>query len=302
MIGKLFRFIAIIASLVALAWIPAYAQGSDNTQSTSWGHIKSVYRADGDKKATTLGGTEQTIKMLQAAQTEEEAQKILAAAPASVREQLMSESAAVISPKPVPPAWTHPVAGEAMRKFGLASSDILAVQRVVVLENGVPVDSADVVVTEKQWYYSNLTDGRLTSTPPRGFALTSEMDIYGSNVEMVRWNQDCWRTEWVVTFYLPVCFHEIDRQRGQFDGILDAWAPRPNCSPWCNGGYCALWMCGDAWDGAGYYGWWDFENCGSMWSRKVGKIVQKRWLHTWQLCHHRSDADIARSVRARIRY
>jgi hypothetical protein len=297
MIGKLFRFIAIVASLVALAWLPAYAQGSDNTQSTSWGHIKSVYRTDGDKKATTLGSTEQTIKLLQTAKTEEEAQKILAAAPASVREQLMSESAAMISRKPVPPAWTHPVAGEAMRKFGLASSDILAVQRVVALENGVPIDSADVVVTDKQWYYSSLTDGRLTSTPPSRFAMTREIDIYGITVESVSgWM--CANLEWVVTFYLPVCFHEISP--GRFDGIVDAWAPNPPCNQ-CNGGWCIGNLCGSAWDGPGYNSWWDYNTCGQSWSRKVGKLVQKRWLYTWRNCGH-ADWEIASWVRTRIRY
>jgi hypothetical protein len=246
----------------------------------------------------------QTLARLQKAQTPEEARQIIESAPAEVRDQFMTESGEMVTPQPTPPAWTHPVAGEAMRKFGLASSDILAVQRVIALDNGTPIDSADVVVTDKQWYYSSLTDGQLYNVPPGGFALTREIDIYGSGLTLLEWSQDCWSNgmHWGVTFYLPVCFHEIDRRLGIFDGIIDAWAPRPNCSPWCNGGYCALWMCGNAWDGPGNQGWWDYETCGSMWSRLVAKTVQKRWLHTWQLCYHRSDADIARSVRARIRY
>jgi hypothetical protein len=211
----------------------------------------------------------------------------------------------MISPKPVPPAWTHPVAGEAMRKFGLTASDILAVQRVVALDNGVPIDSADVVVTDKQWYYSSLTTGELSSTPSGGFALTREMDIYGSGVEPTQWDGNCLLRHWAVTFYMPVCFYELTPRSGVFDGIVDAWAPTPCCDPlYCNGGHCAMFQCGCAWNGSGNQEWWKFQPfcADARASRKIGKVVQKRWLHTWQLCYHRSDADIARSVRARIRY
>ncbi|MBU1889877.1 hypothetical protein KJ782_00100, partial [Patescibacteria group bacterium] len=165
--------------------------------------------------------------------------------------------------------------------------------------NGTPVDSAEVVVTEDRWYYKSLIDESF-STSPSSLTRTTEMDIYGNNVKMLTWHKYCWSIEWSITFYLPACFHEISI--GRFDGILDAWAPRPNCSPWCNGGLCALYMCGDTWNGAGYLDWWNYDTCDTDWSKKVAKIVQKRWLHTWQLCHGRSNRQIARSVRARIRF
>ncbi|MFA5107219.1 MAG: hypothetical protein WC497_02730 [Patescibacteria group bacterium] len=303
MFRKLSYCLAVFA-LTAVVSLTAYAQQSDETESTTWGRIKAGYRTEDPAKAVPLGITEQTIKRLQEAQTEEEALSIIESAPADVREMLMSESAAAISTQPAPPAWTHPVAAQAISKFNLNSSDVLAVQRVVALENGVPIDSADVVVTEERWYYSSLTTGELTDTPSGGFLRTTEMDIYGSGVEQTPpdayW---CWNDEWVVTMYLPVCFYEDDRFHGHFDGIIDAWAPTPCCDPlYCNGGRCALFQCGCAWIGPGYNGWWDYNTCGDRWSKKVGKQVQKRWLHTWQLCYHRSDQDIARSVRARIRY
>jgi hypothetical protein len=301
MTGKLFRVVLTVVVLAMFA-TTSFGQLPTPTQSSSWGHIKSLYRTSDSVQAAPMDAQSQTLARLQKAQTPEEAQQIIESAPTKVREQFMTQAGEMVTPQSTPPAWTHPIAGEAMRKFSLASSDILAVQRVVALDNGMPIDSADVVVTEKQWYYSSLTTGELTSQPPGEFALTTEMDIYGSGVELVAWSQECWNIHWAVTFYMPVCFYEL--WPGRFDGIVDAWAPRPNCSPWCNGGLCALYMCGDAWDGAGNLQWWNFhQSCSdSRASKKVGKIVQKRWLHTWQLCHHRSDADIARSVRTRIRY
>lgn len=303
MIGKLSRLI-IAASLAVLVCLPAQAQESGNTQSASWGHIKSLYRSDDVAKSTPPGITDETIQKLQQAQTEEEVQQILDSAPASVRERLMSESTTMVSSEPAPPAWTHPVASEAMRKFGLSSSDILAVQRVLAIDNGIPIDSADVVVTEKQWYYSSLTTGELTDTPGGGFAFTHEMDIYGSGVEITAYASDCWRIHYAVTFHMPVCFYELTPGSGVFDGVIDAWAPNPACSWWCNGGLCALYQCGSAWNGSGREEWWKFQPFCSdpRASRKIGKVVQKRWLHTWQLCYGRSDPQIAQSVRARIRY
>ncbi|MBU1075535.1 hypothetical protein KJ733_03400 [Patescibacteria group bacterium] len=190
-----------------------------------------------------------------------------------------------------------------MANFNKSRSEIIAVQRMVMLENGAPIDSVEAVITDKDdWYYYRLVDGTLSTELPESKARTTEIDIYGSGIKRVGVNAFwCWNDEWVVTFYLPVCFHEISA--GRFDGILDAWAPNPACAWNCNGGMCALYQCGSAWDGAGYNGWWNFETCSTdHWSKKVGKQVQKRWLHTWQKCHGRSNTRIAHSVRARIRY
>ncbi|MDP2631042.1 MAG: hypothetical protein Q8P56_06595 [Candidatus Uhrbacteria bacterium] len=240
------------------------------------------------------GLTAEEVKaLLSEAVTEEEVQEIINQAPQSVLEELERESS--LETVPAEPAWTHPVAGLAMDKYGLLPDEILAVQRVVMLSKGVPIDSADVVVTEDRWYYQSLIDGTFSLDPP-SLLLTTEIDIYGIGIE--NYGGQCWWSEWVVTFYLPVCFFEI--APGRFDGIIDAWAPNPPCGQ-CNGGICAAYRCGSAWDGAGYNNWRNYNDCGGKWSRKVGKMVQKRWLFTWRNCG-RADWQIASSVRARIRY
>lgn len=192
----------------------------------------------------------------------------------------------------------HPAAKEAMEAFGLAAGDILAVQKVVFLNGGTPFDSVQAVVTEEQWYCVRF-DGVAEKASPEEFVQAREIDIYGSYIERVAgWY--CGNQEWVVTFYLPVCFYEDDRARGHFDGILDTWAPNPNCNT-CNGGWCVGYLCGSAWDGPGYNGWWNFNTCRDRWSRKVGKQVQRRWLYTWRNCGY-PDWQIASLVRARVRY
>lgn len=254
-------------ALAAIVFSLIVSQGSNaegneeaaRTQSTTWGSIKAMYRDDGT--AVTLMQKSEGLSFF-----------------------------------PSEPAWSNPVASEAIQKFRLNPSDVIAVQRVVMLSNGVPIDSAEVVVTEKQWYYKSLVDESFSQSPP-SLPLTTEIDIYGSYVESVSgWH--CGNLEWVVTFYLPVCFHEISP--GRFDGIIDAWAPNPPCNQ-CNGGWCIGYLCGSAWDGAGYLGWWDYNTCSPTWSRKVGKLVQKRWLYTWRNCGY-PDWQIASWVRARIRY
>jgi len=296
-------FVVGLAAMVLILAVTPRSSAAESeqvakTQTTTWGTIKAMYR--GDSAAITLAESPLLLTMsrLKNVATEEEAQEILDDAPADVRDQLMqnSEGSSSFSSEP---AWANPVAQEVISKFSLNSSDVLAVQRVVMLTNGIPIDSAEVVVTEKQWYYKSLIDESFSQSPP-SLPLTTEMDIYGSYVEQVNeWWQPCWFSEWVVTFYLPVCFHYLGN--GRFDGILDAWAPNPNCSQ-CNGGVCAGYLCGSAWDGAGYLGWYNFNYaCSQSWSRKAGKLVQKRWLFTWRNCGY-PDWQIASWVRTRIRY
>ncbi len=191
----------------------------------------------------------------------------------------------------------HPAARAVMGAFSLMDTDILAVQKMVFLKEEVPFDSVQAVITDDQWYYVTFANGAVSKAAPAGFSLATEIDVYGSYVEKVAgWY--CGNYEWAVTFYLPVCFHETSP--GRFDGILDAWAPTPNCSA-CNGGWCIGGACGIAWDGPGYQGWWDYHTCRQSWSKKVGKLVQKRWLYTWRNCGY-PDWQIASWVRARIRY
>lgn len=273
MLRRLFCQVLLIVSTALSLVFPVLAGDPETTQSTTWGRIKAEYRGEAVAGDSLAGVFQKTLGPV---------------------------SEVVI---PSEPPWCHPAAVAATQKYGINPNDILAVQRVVALRNGIPVDSADVVVTEGQWYYSSLTDGSLSDSPPQGFALLTEIDIYGSDVEMVRWASVCWKIHWAVTFYLPVCFYELWPNR--FDGIVDAWAPIPCCDPlYCNGGLCALYQCGCAWNGPGYLEWWNFhQSCSDpRASKKVGKIVQKRWLHTWQLCYHLSNQQIARLVRARIRY
>lgn len=284
-----------LAAILSTYTMPVIAYGANKvTQSATWGSIKAMYSESstaGDSLSLTL---EQLVNQLQDAATDEEAQAILNSAPSSVVEQLMQSEGATSSPSE--PAWMHPLASEAAEKFGISTLDVLAVQRVVMLSNGIPIDSADVVVTDDQWYYKSLVDHSF-STSPESIPFTTEMDIYGSNIESVSgWL--CSNLEWVVTFYLPVCFHEISP--GRFDGIIDSWAPNPNCSS-CNGGWCIGNACGSAWDGAGYLGWWDYHTCSSTWTQKAGKLVQKRWLYTWRNCGY-ADWQIASWVRTRIQY
>lgn len=252
--------------------------------------------------APSLGTYEEAIAELQTAETDEEAFAILERCPEEVREEILTQCEGALGYASVEPEpWTGPAVDAVMASFGKSRNEIIAVQRMVMLENGTPIDSVAAVITDKDdWYYYRLADGTLSTELPESKARTTEMNIYGTNVELLEWHAYCWSLEWGITFYLPVCFHEVSP--GRFDGILDAWAPNPSCSWNCNGGLCALYQCGSAWNGAGYNGWWNYHSCSQGWSKKVAKIVQKRWLHTWQLCHGRSNRQIAQSVRARIRY
>lgn len=196
--------------------------------------------------------------------------------------------------------WVLPAAKDVIARFGISPSDILAVQKVVAYIGAAPADSAEAVVTSRQWYYRSLTDGQLYDTAPPRFGLATEMDVYGSSVECYAYCWFCPSSEWAVTFYMPACFHEDSP--GYFSEIQDAWAPTPDCNR-CNGGWCADGKCDKAWDGPGYLGWRNYKDCDvqNLNSRKLGKIVQKRWLMSYRNCGY-PDWQIANSVRAHIRF
>ena len=256
----------LVAFVVLLLAVPSFGQDDTNAQQTTWGSIKALYGADGLPKTINSSKIEEPT-----------------------------------FPAAEPP-WTNPLAQEAIAKFGLKPDDILAVQHVVALRNEVPLGSTDVVVTNAQWYYASPGSGTVSDRPPWNPEDLTEMDVYGSGVQLVvdAWN--CFQDEWVVTFYLPVCFYEISA--GRFDGILDAWANTPYCNWGCNGGPCAGFQCGPAWNWnqPGYTGWWNFRDCNTQASGKVGKQIQKRWLYTWRSCYGYSDAVIAGFIHARIRF
>ncbi len=192
----------------------------------------------------------------------------------------------------------HPAAQTIIKEFGVQPEEIVAVQMMVWSPDSPAADTVFAVVTDKQWYYVNPSDMSIRKFVPTKTALTTEVDIYGYYVDNVGSIYFCQASEWVVDFLMPVCFHEISP--GIFDGIIDAWAPYPPCGQY-NGGWCAAYLCGIAWEGYGYQNWYNFHDCGGTWSRKVGKPVQKRWIYTWRNAG-RSDTQIANSVRARIRY
>ena len=204
-----------------------------------------------------------------------------------------------VSERPVYEPWTLPGAQAAIQKYGLNARDILAVQRVVPLRNGMPLDDVEAVVTEKQWYYYRPSDGTITNVEPPKFGLATEMDVYGSYIECVRNWWSCPISEWVVTFYMPACFHEVGTT-GVITEVVDAWAPTPDCSR-CNGGWCADNKCDKAWVGSGNAGWWNYNDCSYRVSKKLGKMVQKRWLFSYRNCGY-PDWQIASWVRAHIKY
>ena len=243
----------------------AYAQTQDSKIPATWGKIKAIY---GESQASQ-------------------------GSPSTPNEQARVE-------QPSYQPWTLPAAQAAIQKFNVNPNDVLAVQRVVPLRNGMPLDDVEAVVTEKQWYYYRPSDGTITNVEPPKFGLATEMDVYGSNIECVKNWWFCPSSEWVATFYMPACFHEDSP--GYFSEIADAWAPNPDCSR-CNGGACAGWVCGSAWDGPGYLGWYNYKDCdaNNRNSKKLGKLVQKRWLFTQRNCGY-ADWQIASSVRAHLRY
>lgn len=196
------------------------------------------------------------------------------------------------------PQSNHPAAQVIIKEFGVLPEEIIAVQMMVWSPDSPAADTVFAVVTDKQWYYVDPSYQSVRKSAPAKAALTTEVDIYGYYVDNVGSIYICQQSEWVVDFLMPVCFHEISR--GVFDGIIDAWAPDPPCGQY-NGGWCAFYLCGSAWGGAGNQEWWNFQDCSTTWSRKVGKQVQKRWIYTWRNAG-RSDTQIANSVRARIRY
>lgn len=193
--------------------------------------------------------------------------------------------------------WALQPAQEVMQKFHLPTSNILAVQKVVAYQNSMPADSAMVVVTDKQWYYVSLTDHLVYDTEPPSFRLSTEMDVYGSYLAIVTNSSYCWSQEWVAVFFMPAC---LTWNGNSFNEVVDAWAPTPGCGV-CNGGLCAGFKCGPAWPYSGKVDWYSFRSCASPTSKKVGKIVQKRWMYTWNLCYGYSFDYIASTVRARIR-
>ena len=192
----------------------------------------------------------------------------------------------------------HPAAQKVIQEYGVLPEDVIAVQMMVWNPDSPAADTVFAVVTDNQWYYTDPFYQSVSKSAPA--VLTREIDIYGYYVHNVGswW---CPSSHWVVDFLMPVCFHELPEGSAHFDGILDAWAPNPPCGQY-NGGWCAGYLCGSAWDGPGNQQWWNFQDCSTYWwSRRVGKIVQKRWLFTWRNAG-RSDTQIANSVRARIRY
>lgn len=253
------------------------------------------------EKTVTIEKTiQEAVTELQAVETDEEAFAILNKYPSEVQETILAQCNAANEDRSEPEPWTGPAVDAVVAQYGRQASDIIAVQHMVMIRNDVPIDTFDAVITEDAWYYYHPDDESISSDPPASMAATTEMDIYGVDVTALKLNKYCWYIEWGIIFYLPVCFHEI--AVSQFDGIIDAWAPNPSCAWNCNGGLCASYLCGSAWNGSGYLGWWDYNTCDDYWSKKVAKIVQKRWLHTWQLCHKKSDKEIAQSVRARIKF
>ncbi|MCH7492959.1 hypothetical protein IID19_05260 [Patescibacteria group bacterium] len=233
--------------------------------------------------------------------SEEDALALIHSYPQEIQDRIMDElkqRGCPECPKQEPQS-NHPAAQTIIKELGVLPEEIIAVQMMVWSPDSPAADTVFAVVTDKQWYYVDPSDLSLRKSASVPKALTTEVDIYGSSVENVGgW---CVWSEWVVVFYLPVCFYELTPH--QFDGILDAWAPNPPCDQY-NGGICAAWLCGSAWDGPGYDGWYNYHTCQQIdyrASTKAGKLVQKRWIYTWRNAG-RSDTQIANSVRARIRY
>jgi len=233
--------------------------------------------------------------------SEEDALTLINSYPQEIQDRIMERlnQGCPECPKPEPQS-NHPAAQQVMREYSVIPEDIIAVQMMVWNPDSHDPDTVFAVVTDDQWFYVDQTYQSVSrSTPDSNTALTREIDVYGYYVHNVGswW---CPSSHWVVDFLMPVCFHELPEGSGKFDGILDAWAPDPPCGQY-NGGWCAGYLCGSAWDGPGYQQWWNFQDCSPWWSRRVGKIVQKRWLFTWRNAG-RSDTQIANSVRARVRY
>lgn len=242
----------------------------------------------------------QVLDSLITLNSEEDALALIHSYPQEIQDRIMEEleqRGCPDCPKQEPQS-NHPAAQTIIKEFGVQPEEVVAVQMMVWSPDSPAADTAFAVVTDKQWYYVNPSDLTVRKSAPTKTALTTEIDIYGYYVDNVGSIYICQYSEWVVDFLMPVCFHEISP--GVFDGIIDAWAPNPPCGQY-NGGWCAFYQCGIAWDGPGYQGWYDFHDCGGNWSRKVGKLVQKRWIYTWRNAG-RSDTQIANSVRARIRY
>lgn len=235
------------------------------------GHLSPPDIARPGLNVTTPGTIEQAVTELRLAETEEEGMSILNRYPQDVRETLLKQCEVSETVESEDEPWTGPAVDTFLDFSGRQRHEVLAVQHMVMLRNGVPIESVDAVITEDTWYYYHPDDGSIATDMPASMTAATEMDIYGVDVVVLTWNKYCWFIEFGVTFYLPVCFHEI--APGQFDGILDAWAPNPSCAWNCNGGLCAFGMCGSAWDGPGYKGWWDYHSCSPYWSIRVAKIV-----------------------------
>lgn len=243
---------------------------------------------------------EQALEKLKLAETEEEVRVILDQYPQAVQEAILVQCKEA-EPTDTQEPWTGSAVDAALAQYGITQDQILAVQHMEILKHGVPIESVDAVITSHAWYYYHPVEDTISTEVPESMATATEMDIYGTALYDVAKTFWCWKKEWIVVFFLPVCFYELTI--GQFDGILDAWAPNPPCDQ-CNGGICAAYLCGSAWDGSGANGWYNFHTCANIdyrASKKVGKYVQKRWVYSWRNCG-KSDSDIAQSVRAHISF
>lgn len=299
---KLPLFLFALSVVAALA-STSFAQEKANVEHTSWGRVKTLFREDQSERQFADQLVVQAMGELQNAETDAEVEEILDRYPPIVRTRIMaaSQGESIESPSDEAP-WNDPAAQVAMEKFDVSPSEILAVQKIVTVGGDEPVDSSWAVITDDQWYFVDLDERSATKSMPSSLNKTRIWDIYGSRVDLVYDSRWCTKDEWVVTFYLPVCFHEAygGYDDTRFDGILDAWAQSPPC--WVtNGGPCTYFTCGKAWKGAGYTEWWDFETCGDDNTKRAGKLVQKRWLYSWRNAGV-SDNTIARLVKARIRF
>jgi hypothetical protein len=241
---------------------------------------------------------EQALDSLAMIDSEEAAFTLILSYPKEVRDRVM-DIVDCSCAKQEPP-WDNPAARAVISRLAVSPEEVQAVEMMVLHPESELPDTVFVVITDDQWYYVRSGDPSPLEPGFAAAAMTSEIDVYGSGLVNIG-SRFCPKSEWIVVFYLPVCFYELDPHR--FDGILDAWAPNPPCDRY-QGGFCAGLKCGPAWDGPGYLGWYNYHSCWQIDHRastEVGKLVQKRWLYTWRNAG-RSDAQIAHSVRARIRY
>ena len=144
----------------------------------------------------------EAIAELQTAETDEDVTAILDRYPKAVRDELQAmgeKESDSVSTEPEP--WTGPAVDAVMETFGKSRNEIIAVQRMDILENGVPVDSVEAVITDKEeWYYYRIADGTLSTELPTSRADTTKIDTYDTEIDEYKEPLDRWDYQWQYEF------------------------------------------------------------------------------------------------------